>query len=59
MTYNFDPDRWYENEIAYLENSYKFGKISEQECKESLEKLSSRHEEMWRRLDGTYQIPHF
>jgi len=58
MTYNFDPDRWYENEIAYLENSYKFGKISEQEYKESLEKLSSRHEEMWRRLDGTYQIPH-
>jgi hypothetical protein len=58
MTYNFDPDKWYENEIAFLENSYKSGKISEQEYKASLEELSQRHEEMWSRLDGTYQIPH-
>ena len=58
MTYNFDPDKWYENEVAFFENSYKSGKISKQEYKESLEELSNRHEEMWRRLDGTYQIPH-
>ena len=58
MTYNFDPDKWYENEISFYENSYKSGKISEQEYTESLEKLVKRHEEMWRRLDGTYQIPH-
>lgn len=57
MTYNFDPDKWYENEIAFFENSYKSGKISEQEYKASLEELSKRHEEMWRRLDGTCQIP--
>jgi hypothetical protein len=57
MTYNFDPDKWYENEIAFFENSYKSGKISEQEYKASLEELSKRHEEMWHRLDGTYQIP--
>jgi len=59
MTYNFDPDKWYENEIAFLENSYKSGKISKQKYKASLEELSQRHEEMWSRLDGTYQIPHF
>ncbi len=58
MTYNYDPDKWYENEIAFFENSYKSGKISEKEYKASLEELSKRHEEMWRRLDGTYQIPH-
>ena len=44
--------------IAFLENSYKSGKISEQEYKKSLEELGKRHEEMWSRLDGTYQIPH-
>jgi hypothetical protein len=58
MTYNFDPDKWFENEIAFFENKYKSGKISEQEYKEALEKLGKRHEDMWRRLDGTYQIPH-
>ena len=58
MTYNFDPDKWYENEVAFFENSYKSGKISEQEYKESLEVLNKKHEEMWSRLDGTYQIPH-
>jgi hypothetical protein len=57
MTYNFDPDNWYENEFAFLENSYKSGKISEQEYEASLEALGKRHEEMWRRLDGSYQIP--
>ncbi|MBU0986799.1 MAG: hypothetical protein KKH68_06055 [Proteobacteria bacterium] len=57
MTYNFDPDKWYENEIAFLENSCKSGKISEKDYKESLEELGKRHEEMWSRLDGTYQIP--
>ena len=59
MTYNFDPDKWYENEFACLENSFKSGKISEQEYNASLEILSKRHEEMWNRLDGTYRLPHF
>ena len=58
MTYNFDPDKWYENEIAYLKCIYKSGKISEQEYKAFLEELGKRHENMWVRLDGTYQIPH-
>ncbi len=58
MTYNFDPDKWYENEIEFFENSYKSGEISEKEYEESLEKLNKRHEEMWSRLDGTYQLPH-
>jgi hypothetical protein len=57
MTYNFDPDKWLENEIAFLENSYKSGNISEPEYEASLEELGKRHEEMWRRLNGTYQIP--
>ena len=43
MTYNFDPDKWYENEIAFLEKRYKSGEISEQEYKEASEKLGKRH----------------
>ena len=58
MTYNFDPDKWYENEVAFLENSCKSGKISEPEYKKALEELGKRHGDMWDRLDGTYQIPH-
>ena len=57
MTYNFDPDKWLENEIAFLENSLKSGKISDQEYEAALEELNKRHEEMWNRLDGTYQLP--
>ena len=57
MTYNFDPDQWYENEIAFLENSYKTGKISEQGFKQASEKLNKQYEDMCNRIDGTYQIP--
>lgn len=57
MTYNFDPDKWYENEAAFLENSYRSGKISELEYKAALEELNKRLDDMWSRLDGTYQIP--
>ena len=40
MTFNFDPDKWYENEISFLNHNYVSGKISEQEYKASLEELS-------------------
>ncbi len=58
MTYNFDPDKWYENEFAFLENSYKSGKLTREEYEASLEELGKRYEDMWRRLDGTYRIPY-
>ena len=56
MTYNFDPDRWYENEINYLRTMLKSGKITEEDFKERSTKLNKQHEEMWERLDGTYQV---
>jgi hypothetical protein len=56
MTYNFDPDRWYENEINYLRTMLKTGKITEEDFKERSTKLTKRYEEMWERLDGTYQV---
>jgi hypothetical protein len=57
MTYNFDPDRWYENEYAALKVSRRAGKISEQELENALADLWKRYEDMLDRLDGTYQLP--
>jgi hypothetical protein len=57
MTYNFDPDRWYENERAILDSRYKAGEISELQHKNTVEELDRRYDEMLTRLDGTYQIP--
>ena len=57
MTYNFDPERWYENEYAALEVLHKKGKITDIEFKEACSDLLSRYEAMVSRLDGTYQLP--
>jgi hypothetical protein len=57
MTYNFDPDRWYDNERAALEAQRRKQGWSEAEFVAALEDLDRRYDEMLRRLDGTYQIP--
>ena len=57
MTYNFDPDNWYDMERSALEARYKTGEINAQALKRALEDLDRRHNEMLVRLDGTYQIP--
>jgi hypothetical protein len=57
MTYNFDPDRWYDNERAALEAQRRKQGWSEAEFEAALEDLDRRYDEMLRRLDGTYQIP--
>jgi hypothetical protein len=57
MTYNFDPERWYEKEYSALENLYKNGNITDLEFEEQCSNLMKRYEEMLSRLDGTYQIP--
>jgi hypothetical protein len=57
MTYNFDPDRWYEDERAILEAGHKAGKMSKREYRKALTDLDRRYDEMIKRLDGTYQLP--
>ena len=57
MTYNFDPDRWYEREREMLDACHRTGEISEQEYKKALSELDRRYDEMLDRLDGTYQVP--
>ena len=57
MTYNFDPDRWYNNEQAVLEREKKAGRLTRAEYQAALADLDRRYEKMLDRLDGTYQIP--
>ena len=56
MTYNFDPERWHDNEYSALETLYKNGTINDNEFEERFSNLLKRYEEMLSRLDGTYQI---
>lgn len=57
MTYNFDPERWYEIERACIEARCKTGVLTavQREC--ALQQLEARYAEMWARLDGSYRIP--
>jgi hypothetical protein len=57
MTYNFDPERWYDDERGLLEARFKAGEMSTQEYQDALGDLDRRYDEMLDRLDGTYQIP--
>ena len=57
MTYNFDPERWYENEYSALEILHKKGDITDIEFKEARSDLLRRYDDMLSRLDGTYQLP--
>ena len=58
MTYNFDPDKWLENEIAFLEERVRKGDMSSQDFDRAVVDLETRHEKMWQRLDGSYRIDH-
>jgi hypothetical protein len=57
MTYNFNPDKWYEREREMLDARHRTGETSEQEYKNALSELDRRYDEMLDRLDGTYQVP--
>ena len=57
MTYNFDPERWLDNELDVLEIEYKAGRLDETEYERLKDKLLERYDDMVARLDGTYRIP--
>lgn len=56
MTYNFDPDRWYDNELAVLERAFKAGRLDKSDYEARKDSLLDRYDEMVARLDGTYRI---
>jgi len=57
VTYNFDPDRWYENERQAIDAQYRNGKMNAGEYRDAIDDLDCRYDEMLERLDGTYRIP--
>ncbi len=57
MTYNFDPQRWFEDRRALLDVRLERGEMDPGEHARALEELHERYERMVARLDGTYRIP--
>ena len=57
MTYNFDPDQWFEAHRAVLETCRERGEIDDAALEAELKELDQRYDDLVSRLDGTYQIP--
>lgn len=57
MTYNFDPDRWFEDQQTLLEMRHADGTLDDRAFEEAMRELERRYETMLARLDGTYQLP--
>lgn len=57
MTYNFDADRWYDNERRAIEHQWKTGAMGRGAYEKSVAELDRRYDDMVERLDGTYQLP--
>jgi hypothetical protein len=56
MTYNFDPDKWLENERLRLEMRQRAGTLGPEEASKALEELERRYDAMRARLDGTFPV---
>jgi hypothetical protein len=54
MTYNFDPDKWYDNEFNLIETSRKKGEIDAKAFDSAHEQLIDNYEKMLDRLDIQY-----
>ncbi len=56
MTYNFDPDRWYEMQRALLDARRQKGELEEEAYQAALEELEKKYEQMQRRLDAPFEM---
>jgi hypothetical protein len=56
VTYNFDPDKWYENERLRLEQRRRNGELTDAQAAEAADELERRYEAMLKRLDGTFPV---
>ena len=57
MTYNFDPERWYDNHRALLERQLDQGELNPEAFDQAVAKLDRDYEAMLERLEGTYRLP--
>jgi hypothetical protein len=57
MTYNFDPDRWYENQRRVLDLKHERGELDAASYQSALDDLERRYDEMQARLDKPFGLP--
>ena len=57
MTYNFDPEQWYETQVRLLNNQLDSGEIDRITYGMHLKDLEKRFNDMVERLQGTYSLP--
>ena len=56
MTYNFDPDRWYENQRRVLDAKRDRGELAAEAYQAGLDDLERRYDEMTSRLDKPFDL---
>ena len=56
VTYNFDPDRWYENQRRALDAKRDRGELTGEAYQAGLDDLERRFEEMASRLDKPFDL---
>jgi len=56
VTYNFDPDRWYENQRRALEARRERGELDDGAYQAGLDDLERRYDEMTSRLDKPFGL---
>lgn len=57
MTYNFDADRWYDNQRALLERRKASGELGPEAFERELERLDQRYDDMVNRMPGPFELP--
>ena len=56
MTYNFDPDQWYENQRRALDAKREQGALTPDQYQAGLDDLERRYDEMSSRLDKPFDL---
>jgi hypothetical protein len=56
MTYNFDPDRWYENQRRALDAERDRGTLTPEQYQAGLDDLERRLDQMSSRLDKPFDL---
>jgi len=57
MTYNFDPERWYDIERGALDKARREGTLDKVAFEIALDRLQLKLDAMWGRLDGHCRLP--
>jgi hypothetical protein len=57
MTYNFDPERWYDMERSDLEHRHAAGRLTTDGFEAALVDLQDRYESMMDRLNSVADFP--